>query len=116
MPPPHCLGARHLSASVAARARRRSYIPQATTAFVGGFCVGHRIVYRLNNCQGLAVSCCPVQLTTHSSGRRSIARVLTNVAAPAPLNSSVRAQMSEGTYTVIFEEPRFTAQLQFSGL
>ena len=29
-------------------------------------------------------------LTTHSSGRRSTARVLTNFVAPAPLNSSVR--------------------------
>jgi hypothetical protein len=29
-------------------------------------------------------------LTTHSSGRRSIACALTNVAVPAPLNSGVR--------------------------
>src|SRR5690348_11244746 len=38
-------------------------------------------------------------LTTHSSGRRSIACALTNVAAPAPLNSSVRHHRGSLVFT-----------------
>src|SRR5581483_2878737 len=40
-------------------------------------------------------------LTTHSSGRRSVARVLTNLAAPAPLNSGVRHHESQHSFSRI---------------